>query len=104
MAQMTAERRHEIGIRVALGARNDQVLKMVFRQGLVMVGAGVVLGLGLSVAVGRLVASQLFQVSSLDPLTFVLTPILVVAVAMVANLLPARRAMRVDPVRALQGE
>jgi len=104
MAQMTAERRHEIGIRVALGARSDQVLTMVFKQGLVTVALGVVLGLGLAVVVGRLIAAQLFQVSALDPVTFALTPILVVVVAMAANLLPARRATKVDPVRALQAE
>jgi putative ABC transport system permease protein len=104
MAQMTAERRHEIGIRVALGARSDQVLRMVFRQGLVMVGTGVVMGLGLAAVVGRLVSSQLYQVSALDPLTFALTPLLVGAVALTANLLPARWATKVDPVRALQAE
>jgi putative ABC transport system permease protein len=104
MAQMTAERRHEIGVRVALGARSDQVLKLVFRQGLATVGVGVVLGLGLAVGVGRLISTQLFQVSALDPLTFVATPILVVAVAMTANFLPARRATKVDPVRALQAQ
>jgi putative ABC transport system permease protein len=104
MAQMTAERRHEIGVRVALGARGDQVVGMVFRQGLSTVALGVVLGLGLAAVVGRLMAAQLYEVSALDPLTFVLTPLIVVAVAMIANLLPARRATRVDPVRALQAE
>jgi predicted permease len=104
MAQMTAERRHEIGVRVALGARSDQVLGLVFRQGLMTVGLGVVLGLGLAVVVGRLVSSQLYEVSALDPMTFTVTPFLVVAVAMTANLLPARRATKVDPVRALQAE
>ena len=104
MAQMTAERRHEIGIRVALGARSDQVLRMVFRQGLKTVVFGVVLGMGLAIVVGHLMATQLYQVSPRDPVTFLATPILVVAVAMTANLIPARRAMRVDPVRALQAE
>lgn len=104
MAQMTAERRHEIGVRVALGARGDQVLAMVFRQGLVTVTLGILLGLGLAVVVGRLMASQLFQVSALDPLVFLLTPLLVVGVAVAANVLPARRATKVDPVRALQTE
>jgi len=104
MAQMTAERRHEIGVRVALGARGDQVVSMVFRQGLSTVVLGVVLGLGLAAVVGRLMAAQLYEVSALDPLTFVLTPLIVVTVAMIANLLPARRATRVDPVQALQAE
>jgi len=104
MAQTTAERRHEIGVRVALGARNDQVMGMVFRQGLVTAGLGVVIGLGLAAALGRLMSNQLYQISVLDPVTFLATPILVLAVAMTANLLPARRATKVDPVRALQAE
>ena len=104
MAQMTAERRHEIGVRVALGARGNQVLAMVLRQGLATVFLGIVLGLGLAVAVGRSMASQLYQVSALDPVTFIATPLLVIGVAMAANLLPARRATKVDPVRALQAE
>jgi putative ABC transport system permease protein len=104
MAQMTAERQHEIGVRVALGAQSDQVLKLVFRQGLTTVGLGVTLGLGLAVLVGRVVASQLYEVSALDPMTFVVTPLLVLAVAMTANLLPARTAAKVDPVRALQAK
>jgi putative ABC transport system permease protein len=104
MAQMTAERKHEIGIRVALGARDGQVLGLVFRQGLVTAGLGITLGLGLAVIVGRFVSTQLFLVSALDPLTFGVTPLLVVCVAMAANLIPARRATRVDPVRALQVE
>jgi putative ABC transport system permease protein len=104
MAQMTAERRHEIGVRVAMGARGDQVLAMVFRQGLLTVTLGIVLGLGLAVVLGRFMAGQLYQVSALDPATFIATPLLVLIVAMAANLLPARRATKVDPVRALQAE
>jgi ABC-type antimicrobial peptide transport system permease subunit len=104
MAQATGERRHEIGVRVALGARGGQVLGMVFRQGLNTVVAGVVVGLGLAVIVGRLMSAQLYQISSHDPVTFVLTPALVILVAVVANLLPARRATKVDPVSALQAE
>ena len=104
MAQMTAERRHEIGVRVAMGARGDQVVGMVFRQGLSTLALGVFLGLGLAAGVGRLLATQLYEVCALDPLTFVLTPLIAIAVAMTANLLPARRATNVDPVRALQAE
>jgi putative ABC transport system permease protein len=104
MAQATAERRHEIGVRVALGARDAQVVQMVFRQGSIVVLSGILLGMGLAVAGGRLIASQLFQVSALDPVTFAVTPLVVVAVATVANVLPAWRATKVDPVRALQTE
>ncbi len=104
MAQATGERRHEIGIRVALGAQTGEVLRMIFLQGLATMGGGVVLGMVLAVAVGRLIRSQLYQVSERDPLTFFLTLALVTAVAVAANLIPARRAARVDPVRALQAE
>jgi ABC-type antimicrobial peptide transport system permease subunit len=69
-----------------------------------VVALGVALGLALAVGVGRLVSSQLYQVSALDPVTFLATPILVLAVSLAANLIPARRATRVDPVRALQAE
>lgn len=103
-AQLAAERRHEIGVRVALGARKDQVLGMVLKQGLTAVTAGVVVGLGLAWGLGQLMAAQLFGVSPTDPLTFLLTPLVVIGIALVANLLPARRATKVDPVRALQAE
>jgi putative ABC transport system permease protein len=101
MAQMTAERRHEIGIRMALGARGDQVLRLVFRQGLTIIAIGLVLGLGLAVGVGKAMASQLFQVEPTDTLTFTLSSAVVVTIALAANLVPARRATRVNPVRAL---
>jgi putative ABC transport system permease protein len=104
MAQLTAERDHEIGIRMALGARGEQVLALVLRQGLVTVVYGVVVGLLLAFLLSRVVSSQLYQVSATDPLTFLLASALVALVAAVANLLPARRAMRVDPVRVLQTE
>jgi ABC-type lipoprotein release transport system permease subunit len=60
--------------------------------------------LGLAVVLGRFMASQLYQVSALDPATFIATPLLILIVALTANLLPARRATKVDPVRALQAE
>ena len=104
MAQLTAERRHEIGVRVALGARAEQVMGMILRQGLTTVALGVATGLGLALALGRVMSAQLFGVSSADPLTFTLTPLLVGALALAAILLPARRATKVDPVKAIQAE
>jgi putative ABC transport system permease protein len=104
MAQATAERGHEIGVRIALGATAGDVLGMVVRQGMGRVVFGVVLGLALAVAIGRLMASSLFGVSALDPATFVVAPLFLSAVALTASLVPARRAMRLDPVRALQAE
>ncbi len=101
MAQATAERGHEIGVRVAVGATAAEVLGMVVRQGMVRVVLGVLLGLALAVAIGRLLAGSLFGVSALDPATFVAAPLFLSAVALVATLVAARRAARVDPVRAL---
>ncbi len=104
MARVTAERSHEIGVRVALGARSPQVLGMVLREGLTRVGVGVALGMGLALGLGRAMSAQLFGISAADPLTFLLTPLAVAALALAANLLPACRATRVDPARALQAE
>ncbi|MFC1661879.1 ABC transporter permease [Gemmatimonadota bacterium] len=104
MSQITAERSHEMGIRVALGAQGREVLRMVFREGMVRAGLGLALGLALSVALGRIMASALFGISPLDLPTFLVAPLFVLGVAALANLLPARRAMVVDPVRAIQGE
>jgi putative ABC transport system permease protein len=104
MAQATAERSHEIGVRIALGATSTEVLGLVVRQGMVKVAVGVVLGLGLAAAGGQLMASALFGVSRLDPTTFLVTPVLLAVVALIASLVPARRVTRVDPVKALQTE
>ena len=104
MAQATAERTHEIGVRVALGATDGEVLGLVVRQGMGRVALGVAVGLALAVAIGRLMAGSLFGVSALDPATFILAPLFLSAVALAASLVPARRAMGVDPVRALQAE
>ena len=104
MAQATAERIHEIGVRLALGATDTSVLGMIVRQGMARVAVGIVFGLMLAVVLGRLLASGLFGVSALDPMTFVTVPLFLGAVALGANLVPARRALRVDPVRALHAE
>jgi putative ABC transport system permease protein len=104
MAQATAERGHEIGLRIALGATGGEVVRMILRQGMVRVTIGVALGLALAVALGQIMASTLFGVTALDPATFVAAPLFLAAIALVASLVPARRAMNVDPVRALQTE
>ncbi|UCG87593.1 MAG: ABC transporter permease [Gemmatimonadota bacterium] len=104
MAQITAERTHEIGVRMALGSTTGGILGLVLRQSMSRVAIGVVFGLFLAAAGGQLMASSLFGVSALDPLTFVATPAFLSLVALVASVIPARRAARVDPVRALQTE
>jgi putative ABC transport system permease protein len=99
-----ARRTHEIGIRMALGASCARVLAMVIGQGMALVAAGLALGLAVSWSAGRLVADQLFAVSATDPATYVGVPLLLAAVALAANWLPARRATRIDPLSALHAE
>lgn len=99
-----ARRTHEVGIRLALGAGRRQVLTMVLRQGMHSVALALAIGVASAAAAARLLASQLFGVSTLDPLTFLAVPVLLGGVALLACYLPARRASRVDPVVALRAE
>ncbi len=100
----TRQRTHEIGIRVALGASKRDVLRMVLGQGLRLTLLGVGLGLAVSFALTRFLSSLLVGVTNTDALTFSSIAVLLCAVALLASLMPARRAMRVDPVRALRHE
>lgn len=104
LAFHVARRTQEIGIRVAFGATSAQVLKMVMKKGLILVGGGLVLGLGGAWASTRLLQNQLYQVGTTDPFTFVAVAVGFLAVGMFACLVPGRRATRVDPVRAMQVE
>ncbi|MGH9398411.1 MAG: ABC transporter permease, partial [Terriglobia bacterium] len=97
-------RTHEIGIRMALGAQPSDVMKMVFGQGLLIVGAGVIVGVLVAAAVVRTMESYLFGVSAYDPLTFAGVVILLACVALLACYIPARRAAKVDPMVALRYE
>jgi predicted permease len=102
MAYAVSQRQRELGIRLALGATSGEVRGMVFRQGLGLTIVGVVVGLLAALGLTRLVANLLFNMSPMDPVTFTLIPIVLVAVASLAIYLPARRASRVDPVEALR--
>jgi putative ABC transport system permease protein len=102
MSYAVARRTQEVGIRMALGARRAQVLGMVLREGMRTTIVAVIIGLAAAAGATRLLASQLFGVSTIDPLTFAVVPLLLAAVALVACYLPARRASRVDPIVALR--
>jgi putative ABC transport system permease protein len=98
------QRTQEIGIRMALGAEREQILRMVLRHGTVMAVSGVALGLVAALGLARLITSLLFQTSAADPPTFSLVPLLLIAVAVLACYVPARRATRVDPLVALRSQ
>lgn len=104
MAYTVSLQTHEIGIRMALGAQQNNVLGMMLRKGMRLIAAGILIGLLASFGLTRLVASQIWGVSATDPLTFSAVVVIVVAVGLIACLLPARRATRVDPLVALRYE
>jgi predicted permease len=104
VSYLVGQRTHEIGIRLALGAQRGDVLKLVLRGGLQMTLLGLVIGLVASAALTRLMAGLLFGVGATDPLTFVSVSMVLMVVALAACYIPARRAMRVDPMTALRYE
>jgi putative ABC transport system permease protein len=104
MSFSVAERTHEIGIRMALGAERREVLRMVIARGLLLAGIALAIGLPLALALARLLAGLVFGVGASDPATFAGVSALLLTVAVTACYFPARRAMRVDPVEALRYE
>jgi len=104
ISYVVSQRTREIGVRIALGAGSSTVTGMVLRQGLLLAVIGVVLGLAAAYGLTRLMESLLFGVSALDPITYATVAVCLMAVALLASYLPARRAARVDPMQALRAE
>ncbi len=99
-----AQRRHELGIRTALGASADRLVRFVLRQAMVLVGLGVGIGLAVAAVAGRYVDPMLFEVSASDPGIYALVAVTLLLVAVLAGSLPAWLATRVDPREALQAD
>jgi ABC-type antimicrobial peptide transport system permease subunit len=104
LSQLVSYRRREIGVRMALGATRLSVARLVLRQGSVVVGTGLGVGLVLAFATGRLITSFLYQVQPLDVWTYVAVALALVVIGLTASLLPARRAASIEPMQALRDE
>jgi ABC-type antimicrobial peptide transport system permease subunit len=99
-----AQRTREIGIRMALGAEKTSILTMVLKQGLVLLTIGLAIGVAGAIGLTRFLSSYLYEVSTTDPVTFVLVPLLITTVSMLACFIPARQAAKIDPMEALRYE
>jgi ABC-type antimicrobial peptide transport system permease subunit len=104
MSYSVHRRIHEIGVRMAMGARRGAVVGMILRQGLTLTAVGVIIGLAVAVVIGRLSAGLLYGVSGTDLITFLIVPTALTLVACAAIVIPAQRAAQVDPVVALRNE
>jgi ABC-type antimicrobial peptide transport system permease subunit len=103
-AYSVARRTREIGIRMALGAKPGAVLRLIMREGSIMVLSGIALGLLLAAGTGKILSGMLYEVGALDPIAFTAAPLLLAAAALIATWLPARRAASLNPVEALHYE
>jgi len=104
MSYSVSTRTHEIGLRTALGAQSADIVRFVLREGMILTGAGIVIGVAAALALTRLMQGLLFEISPTDAVTFAGVIFVVTSVAILASYIPARRALRVDPLVALRDE
>jgi predicted permease len=104
ISYVAARRTHEIGIRMALGASRNHIFQLVLRRGLILVGAGVLTGLGLTLVVSRSLAAFMVGIAPTDPPTLFAASLVLIIVGLIASFIPARRAMRIEPLRSLKYE
>jgi ABC-type antimicrobial peptide transport system permease subunit len=104
LSQLVAQRTHEIGVRMALGAQEAAVLLMILREGLLLTGGGIILGIALACLLGRYLAVLLYGVRPTEPLLLAAMALVLLIAALIAMYLPARRASKVDPMVALRYE
>jgi ABC-type antimicrobial peptide transport system permease subunit len=102
IAHSVSQRTKEIGVRVALGAASNHIRRLIFREGMRPVALGLIVGLMMSLAVNRILQSQLVGVSPYDPVTLAAAPAILILVALLACQLPSQRALRIDPAVALR--
>jgi ABC-type antimicrobial peptide transport system permease subunit len=104
LSQLVSYRRREIGVRMALGATRGSVAQLILRQGIILIGAGLAVGLVLAFLTGRLITNFLYQVKPLDAWTYIAVALALPAIGLTAALLPARRAASIQPMQALRDE
>jgi putative ABC transport system permease protein len=104
LSYAVTQRLHEIGVRIALGARSADVLRLVVGEGVRLAAIGAGVGIAIAIVASRVMESLLYDTPARDPVVSVGVAVLLVAIAAVASAMPARRAMRVDPVKALKAE
>jgi ABC-type antimicrobial peptide transport system permease subunit len=104
LSQFVSYRRHEIGVRMALGASRRSVARLVLRQGAMLIGTGLAAGLLLALAAGRLIEGFLYQVQPLDAWTYLFAALLLTCIGLIATLIPAQRAAAIEPMQALRTE
>jgi putative ABC transport system permease protein len=102
MSLIVSERTREVGVRLALGAEPSQLMRMIVGQAARLAAVGVVIGLAVALPIAPLLDSQLYGITSFDPLTFLSVPVALLAIASLAAMVPARKAMRIDPLAALR--